>query len=190
MSSTASTEPATPQTIREMVEIEERDRIRMAVSDRIANWISALAGSMIFVCLHVAWFASWILVNTTRVGWQFDAFPYGLLTMIVSLEAIFLSTFVLISQNRQSLLADRRSKIDLQVNLISELEVTKLMGLVSEIHQHLGLSEGQDVEVERMQERTHVARLADAVDAAEREAREKTTAGSKGAEDATIDTKI
>jgi uncharacterized membrane protein len=169
----ATTEPAMPQTIREMVEMEARDRTRMSVSDRIANWISAFAGNMLYVWLHIAWFASWILLNTSFIGWRFDAFPYGLLTMIVSLEAIFLSTFVLISQNRQSLMADKRSKIDLQVNLISELEVTKVMALVSDIHQHLGLTKGQDVEVQRMQEPTHVARVADAVDAAEQEAGDK-----------------
>jgi uncharacterized membrane protein len=172
---------AAPQTIHEMVELETRDRIRMSVSDRIANWISAFAGSMLFVWLHVAWFALWILLNTSFVGWPFDAFPFGLLTMIVSLEAIFLSTFVLISQNRQSLLADKRSRIDLQVNLISELEVTKVMALVSDIHKHLGLSDGQDVEVHRIQEPTLVARLADAVDAAEQEAEDKSAAGPRGA---------
>jgi uncharacterized membrane protein len=65
---------------------------------RIADWITTFAGSMPFVGLHVAWFAAWIAVNL--FGPAFDPFPFGLLTMIVSLEAIFLSTFVLISQNR------------------------------------------------------------------------------------------
>ena len=174
----ATTEPATPETIHEMVELETRDRLRTSVSDRIANWISAFAGSMLFVWLHIAWFAVWILLNTS-VGWRFDAFPFGLLTMIVSLEAIFLSTFVLISQNRMSLLADKRSRLDLQVNLISELEVTKVMALLSDIHEHLGLSKGRDVELEHMQEPTDVSRLADAVDAAEEEAGEKSAPAPK-----------
>jgi uncharacterized membrane protein len=65
---------------------------------RIADWITTFAGSMPFVGLHVAWFAAWVGVNL--LGPAFDPFPFGLLTMIVSLEAIFLSTFVLISQNR------------------------------------------------------------------------------------------
>jgi uncharacterized membrane protein len=171
MNPLTTTDLATPQTIHEMVEVEARDRIKISVSDKIANSISGFAGSMLFVWLHVAWFAAWIILNTA--GLQFDGFPYGLLTMIVSLEAIFLSTFVLISQNRQSLLIDKRSKVVLQVNLISELVVTKVMALVSEIHKHLGLSVGQDKEVQRMQEPTHVARLADAVDAAEEEADNK-----------------
>ena len=111
-----------------------------------------------------------VLLNSTNAGTRFDAYPFGLLTMIVSLEAIFLSTFVLISQNRQALLAERRSQVDLQVNLISELEVTKVMALVSEIHQRLGLSDGPDVDVLRMQRATHVEELAYEVDAAEKTA--------------------
>jgi uncharacterized membrane protein len=182
MNSTATISgPGTPRTIQEMVELEARDRIRGSLSDRIANRISSFAGSVPFIWLHVVWFAAWIVLNASFVGLRFDAFPYGLLTMIVSLEAIFLSTFVLITENRQSLLADKRARIDLQVNLISELEVTKVMALVSEIHQHLGLSQGQDREVQRMQEPTHVAGLADAVDAAE-EADDKSAAGPKSAE--------
>jgi len=65
---------------------------------RLADTITAFAGSMQFVALHVIWFGAWILLNLTVL--HFDAFPFGLLTMVVSLEAIFLSTFVLISQNR------------------------------------------------------------------------------------------
>ena len=179
MNARPAAEPATAQTIREMVELEARDRKTVSTSDRIANRISGFAGSMLFVWLHVAWFGAWILLNTSISGWRFDAFPFGLLTMIVSLEAIFLSTFVLISQNRLSLLSDSRSKIDLQVNLISELEVTKIVALVSEIHQHLGISKGPDVEVQRMEEPTHVAKLADAVDAAEQKAEGEAAAGPK-----------
>jgi uncharacterized membrane protein len=78
------------------------------VQDRLAGAITSFSGSMLFVYLHILWFGAWLLVNTGHVGiLQFDPFPYGLLTMIVSLEAIFLSTFVLISQNRFSDEADR-----------------------------------------------------------------------------------
>ncbi|MEP6468268.1 MAG: DUF1003 domain-containing protein [Chloroflexota bacterium] len=65
---------------------------------RLADWITSFAGSMRFVALHVVWFGAWVLVN--QFAPAFDPFPFGLLTMIVSLEAIFLSTFILISQNR------------------------------------------------------------------------------------------
>ena len=75
------------------------------MQDRIADAITAYSGRMLFVYVHIGWFGLWILLNTGRFGvLPFDPFPYGLLTMIVSLEAIFLSTFVLLSQNRLSLL--------------------------------------------------------------------------------------
>ena len=127
-------------TVEEIVALLQRDRLAMSRSDRIANRITAFSGSMVFVWLHVAWFAAWIPLNE---GWfafePFDPFPFGLLRMIVSLEAIFLSTFVVISQNRQALQADRRAKVDLQVNLISEQEVTKLVQMVDEIRKAVGV---------------------------------------------------
>ena len=112
----------------------------------------------------------------------FDPYPFGLLTMIVSLEAIFLATFLLISQNRQALLSDKRAKIDLQINLISEQEVTKLVAMVADIYRHLGI-ENQDEELERMQEPTHVRELADAVDAAEQKLTRDRAEGPSSAAD-------
>jgi uncharacterized membrane protein len=73
---------------------------------------------MAFVYLHVVWFAAWIVANVT--GWRFDPFPFGLLTLIVSLEAIFLSTFVMISQNRESTRSDLRAELDFETNALSE----------------------------------------------------------------------
>ena len=77
--------------------VEHRRRRRASSSLRLADAITAFSGSMRFVALHVVWFGAWILLNLLL---PFDPFPFGLLTMLVSLEAIFLSTFVLISQNR------------------------------------------------------------------------------------------
>lgn len=91
--------------------------------DVVADKITAFAGSLNFVYLHSVWFALWIAVNAGLIGASavFDKFPYGLLTMIVSLEAIFLSTFVMVSQNRQSARADIRSDLDFETNLRSEI---------------------------------------------------------------------
>src|SRR5205823_3421092 len=91
--------------------------------DRVADEITSFAGSMPFVYIHGFWFAVWILVNAGAFGAAivFDRFPYGLLTLVVSLEAIFLSTFILISQNRQTLRAELRSQIDFENNLRSEI---------------------------------------------------------------------
>jgi len=155
-------------TVDEIVRLENRDQSAMGFSDQIASKITAFSGSMLYVWLHVAWFSIWILVNVSVILFEpFDSYPFGLLTMIVSLEAIFLSTFVLITQNRQAIAADRRAKVDLQVNMIAEREITKLIEMVKDIHDHLGMATPQDQELEEMKEETHVDKLADAIDTAE-----------------------
>jgi CRP/FNR family cyclic AMP-dependent transcriptional regulator len=94
---------------------------------RMADWIAWFSGSMQFLALNTLWFTGWIFVNTFSVGLrQFDPFPFGLLTMIVSLEAIFLSIFVLISQNRQAEKDRLRSNIDYEVNVKAEMEIAQL----------------------------------------------------------------
>ena len=95
--------------------IQNRDQLQ----DRVADQITAFSGSMAFVYLHVFWFALWIVGNV--YWWRFDPFPFGLLTLIVSLEAIFLSTFVLLSQNRETARSDMRAEIDFETNVLSEV---------------------------------------------------------------------
>jgi uncharacterized membrane protein len=113
------------------------------IEERVADGITAFAGSMRFVYLHVAWFGLWIAVNLGLLAAApgsrfapFDPFPFGLLTMTVSLEAIFLSTFVLISQNRQAAVADRRAESDYEVNVRAEAEIAKLLALVEALVVH------------------------------------------------------
>ena len=91
--------------------------------DRVADTITNFAGSLNFVYIHTIWFGIWIAINVGLIGasLKFDKFPFGLLTMIVSLEAIFLSTFVMVSQNRQAARADVRAQIDFETNLRSEI---------------------------------------------------------------------
>ncbi|SQD97255.1 MULTISPECIES: DUF1003 domain-containing protein [unclassified Parafrankia] len=105
--------------------------------DRVSDAITAFAGSMPFVYLHAAWFMIWILLNKGAFGDAavFDPYPFGLLTMIVSLEAIFLSTFVMISQNRQAAREDIRADLDFETNLRSEVwsvHIGKALGLDAE----------------------------------------------------------
>ncbi len=96
--------------------------------DRVADVITSFAGSLRFVYLHSIWFGIWIVLNIGLVGaaLEFDRFPFGLLTMIVSLEAIFLSTFVMVSQNRQALRTEVRSQLDFEANLRSEVWATHI----------------------------------------------------------------
>lgn len=96
------------------------DHARRRVQDRVADRITAFSGSMPFVYLHVVWFAGWIVLNTLT-PWRFDPYPFGLLTLVVSLEAIFLSTFVMLSQNRETRRSEIRSEIDFETNVLSEV---------------------------------------------------------------------
>lgn len=91
--------------------------------DVVADKVTTFAGSLNFVYIHGAWFGVWIALNAglAGVGYEFDEFPYGLLTMVVSLEAIFLATFVMVSQNRQAARSDIRSDLDFENNLRSEI---------------------------------------------------------------------
>jgi uncharacterized membrane protein len=122
-----------------------------STEDRMADAITAFAGSVKFVYVHTIWFGLWILVNAgilLAVGLgiaPFDPYPFGLLTMVVSLEAIFLSTFVLIAQNRLSELADARAQADYECNLLTEREVAKLLHLVQALVEHHILT-AQDVQ--------------------------------------------
>jgi uncharacterized membrane protein len=91
--------------------------------DHAADRVTAFAGSLNFVYIHSVWFAIWIAINVGLLGaaFKFDEFPFGLLTMIVSLEAIFLATFVMVSQNRQAARSDVRSQLDFENNVRAEI---------------------------------------------------------------------
>ncbi len=103
----------------------ERKVIRAVADaqDRIADKVTSFAGSLNFVYIHAVWFGVWIVLNVGALGASlaFDKFPFGLLTMVVSLEAIFLSTFVMVSQNRQAQRSDIRSQLDFETNLRAEI---------------------------------------------------------------------
>lgn len=169
--------------VEEIARLEQRDQLKMSRSDRIANHLAGFSGSMVFVWIHVVLFSAWIIVNSgVFPGRAFDPFPYGLLTVVVSLEAIFLSTFVLISQNRQAALADRRAKVDLQVNMIAEQEITKVIQMVTELSEHLGVTL-RDPELRAMARPTDVKRVMDAIDNAEKDVDPKGAAGPTSASD-------
>ncbi len=115
----------------------ESDNAR-TFEERLADGITYFTGSMPFIYFHVVLFVVWILVNVGIAGIPaFDPYPFGLLTTIVSLEAIFLSTFVLVSQNREALIAERRTELDLHINLLSEYEVTRILILADAIAKQL-----------------------------------------------------
>lgn len=133
-------------------EFEKIESVSLQVADKIAE----LAGNVWFAVVHVIWFSMWIYINNghTILGIrQFDPFPYGLLTMWVSLEAIFLSLFILISQNRQSQKSELRAELDYQVNLKTEKDVAEVLSILREMREEV-----QDIEEdtsELLEEQTH-----------------------------------
>jgi CRP/FNR family cyclic AMP-dependent transcriptional regulator len=118
--------------------VNEEMADRRTTVERAADWIAAFSGSITFLMLHIVFFAAWVLLNTRWLpGWRppmFDPFPFGLLTMVVSLEAIILSVFVLLSQNRQVAKDRIRGDIEYEVNLKAELEIAQLHEKMDRLH--------------------------------------------------------
>lgn len=121
------------------------------LEERIASAITRFSGSMRFVYLHALLYGAWIAAN---LGWMPAVQPWDptfvVLAMIASVEAIFLSTFILITQNRMAAAADRRAELDVQISLLAEAEITKLVELVSEIATRMGVEGSTQPEVEEM----------------------------------------
>lgn len=136
------------QNIHTIVNIRQTADHHRTREERLADTITDFSGRMYFAYFHIVWFGVWILMNLGFFGIQpFDPFPFGLLTMIVSLEAIFLATFVLISQNRLSAEADRRADLDLQIGLLTEHELTRALKMLDAIQDKLGIDNDTDKEL-------------------------------------------
>ncbi|MBP9760858.1 MAG: DUF1003 domain-containing protein [Candidatus Magasanikbacteria bacterium] len=123
-----------------------------------ADFLTKAFGTVWFFMLHVVVFLGWILINMDILPFlpAFDPYPYGLLTTVVSLEAIFLSIIVLMSQNRASDLADIREELDLEINIKAENEITRIINMLDEIHDHLGLTPEDDPELQEMKKKTNI----------------------------------
>lgn len=144
------------QNIHTIVDIRHSAAKKRTNEERIADVITDFSGRMYFVYFHILWFALWIVLNLGLFGLKpFDPFPFGLLTMIVSLEAIFLATFVLISQNRLSAEADRRADLDLQIGLLTEHELTRALKMLDEIQEKLGIKNNADTELLDLEKNVH-----------------------------------
>lgn len=120
-----------------IAEMQRQDAASRTAQERLAAWVTDFAGSMTFVYLHVIWFAVWIALNTNVLRLppltNFDPFPFQFLTLVVSLEAIFLATFVLIGQNQLGHQSERRADLDLQVNLLAEQKAAKTLEMLDHI---------------------------------------------------------
>ncbi len=129
------TNPACHKALGEFLYAEEEIARESRVHERIADRVAGFIGNPYFIVVHAVWFLLWIAVNTGLVTFSrmFDMYPFGLLGIILSIEAIFITGFLLISQNRQSAHADKRSELDYEVNVRTFREIRHMKALLADI---------------------------------------------------------
>lgn len=156
--------------IRALLERRQHEERHKSLHERLADAITRFTGSMLFVYVHLVIFGLWIILNLgiTPVR-PFDP-TFVILAMAASVEAIFLSTFVLISQNRMQAHADRRADLDLQISLLAEHEITKLLTLISGIAERLGVDASQP-ELSELKRDIAPEKVLDQIEQSEREAK-------------------
>src|SRR5665213_2151090 len=162
---TPSASDKQPTTVHELTErnialiaaLEASEKSKRTLSDRMVDRITSFCGNLSFVWVHAMIFTAWIALNAYHV-FAFDPYPFNLLSMAVSAEAIFLTTFVLISANRERRMSERRAHLDLQINLLSEQENTAIISMLVTIQEKLGITKN-DRETELMMETTEPSNL-------------------------------
>jgi uncharacterized membrane protein len=161
----------TARNVKSIQRIESAEQRKRTHLDRIADWICERAGSPPFLIAHVLWFGAWIAYNSWPGLDAFDPFPFTFLTLVVSLEAIFLSTFILISQTRAARISEHRNQLDLQINLLTEQENTKMLGLLESIAEKLGIDKHNDVRLRALEQPTRLENLAQQIESAKHKTR-------------------
>jgi uncharacterized membrane protein len=159
--SRANADPA-HQNVQTVARLEHDALLQRSLAERLSDAITRVVGSLTFVLLHLVWFAGWVLVNGSLIPGitPFDPFPFGVLTLLVSTEGVLLAIIILISQNRMVRQADRRAHLDLQVNLLSEQEMTLTLHLLHRIRQHLGVpADERDAAVRQLLEQTDISTM-------------------------------
>jgi uncharacterized membrane protein len=156
--------PVVERNINVLLERRREQDATRGVQARLADRITRFAGSMLFAYIHLALFGVWILLST---GWlplpRFDRTLVGL-AMFASVEAIFLSTFVLITQNRMAADADKRAELDLQISLLAEHEITRLVRLVSALAEKSGVQEADDPELDELEQNIAPEKVLDRIE--------------------------
>jgi uncharacterized membrane protein len=149
--------------IRAMVELAQKAKDDRTGVDRMTDAVARVAGSTPFLAIHALWFGGWIVFNATRFA--VDPFPYSLLNLIVVLEAVFLTSVVLMTQNHMTRLADRRAHLDLQVNLLAEQELTAMLHMLHGLCMKAGVRVAiRDERVEQLLAETNIQEIAIALD--------------------------
>jgi uncharacterized membrane protein len=164
----------TRENVQAMHRLDQLAIAKRSTADRVAEFVARFCGSITFVWIHAAVFGAWIGWNVMPGLPRFDPYPFTFLTLCVSLEAIFLSSFILISQNYEMRISDRRNRLDLQINLLAEQENTKMLQMLSRISKKLGMGDDDDPEIQALEEATRPETLARQIEDAYRERAERT----------------
>ena len=170
------------ENIRTVARLQQEAQERRTVAQRLGDWITARAAKESSVAFHLVWFVAWILVNTGHGLFKpFDPFPFTLLTTVVSLEAIFLTLFVLASENRLTQDADRRGQLDLQINLLAEQEMTMVLRMLKEVCEHLDLRETiTSQQFRELAKRTDIVQIAQQLESSEPATEKGPASGASG----------
>ncbi|MGV3589519.1 MAG: DUF1003 domain-containing protein [Adhaeribacter sp.] len=164
--------------IQALLDRQQQEAKNRKIETRIADTVTRFTGSMAFVYIHLVLFGSWVIINLGWVGIKpFDP-TFVVLAMFASVEAIFLSTFVLISQNRMAAQADKRADLDLQVSLLSEHEITRLITLVRAIAKKMDIPESADPEIDELAEDVRPEKVLDTMEKREENTKENYKAQS------------
>ncbi len=146
--------------------IKAKANMRRTRAEQFADWMTAFFGTSAFLWFNIIWFVLWLLINTESLPFipAFDPYPFGVLTMVVSLEAIVLAIIVLISQNRSAKISELREEIDIQVNMIAEMEITKTMKLMALLLEKNGINIATDPELKTMLEPMDMEKIKQALE--------------------------
>jgi uncharacterized membrane protein len=173
-----SAEELTRRNVDRVLALETTEKGKATTADRVADAITSFSGSMRFVWVNVLLFAGWVVFNLALPKpRRFDPFPFSLLTLVLSVEAIFLSIFILISQNRAARVSEKRSHLDLQLNLLSEQENTKMLLMLEQIGHAVGAEVSGIPDVSILAQPTRPEALSEQIDQAADEAGKRRPGG-------------
>jgi uncharacterized membrane protein len=157
--------PLELKNIEAIMNLERETRGKRSLLERAIDGVGKLAGSPVFTVVHVLWFGIWLALNTLGL-FTFDRYPFNLLSLIVSLEALVLTGFVLMAQARMTRQADKRAHLDLQINLLAEQELTAILKVQCVLAEHAGIDLSSiDPRLQQLRKKTDVQQLAAALEA-------------------------
>jgi uncharacterized membrane protein len=155
----------THQNVKSIAALEAAAKISTGWGERLAMRIAEFCGSMLFIYIHLAWFSAWIFFNVSPLfAHHSDPFPFFFLTTIVTLELFFLSAFILISQNQETKVTEKRSHLNLQISMLTEQENTKMLKMLNEISMKLGVDQDYDSDLAALAGSTKHEKLFDQIE--------------------------